>query len=175
MVVPLIQECAPIFSHYFWWHVLHTIAVGLKLVQYVEIRSRSTHSSFYFLYLDMAFHFENASCLRFYLWSAHQYFRFIFHRMLYSQWKWISYCSRYVYSFEVCPTKCLLYIFGYGFLRWRWKFSRVIWGMCNYIFALLLVTGYIHNVSWFQIGQGMYIRSTYAHSNIQYLLLVMAF
>ena len=110
-----------------------------------------------------------------YLWSAHQYFRFIFHRMLYSQWKWISYCSRYVYSFEVCPTKCLLYIFGYGFLRWRWKFSRVIWGMCNYIFALLLMTGYIHNVSWFQIGQGMYIRSTYAHSNIQYLLLVMAF
>ena len=73
-----------------------------------------------------------------YLWSAHLYFRFIFHRMLYSQWKWISYCSRYVYSFEVCPTKCLLYIFGYGFLRWRWKFSGVIWGMCKLYFRFII-------------------------------------
>ena len=57
-------KCTYIFTLFLMTCYTHNSS-WFELVQYVEIRSRSTHSSFYFLYLDMAFHFENASCLRF--------------------------------------------------------------------------------------------------------------
>ena len=37
VVVPSIQECAPILSHYFWWHAIHTIAVGMNLFKICKL------------------------------------------------------------------------------------------------------------------------------------------